>query len=65
VRVNLAGFMLWEVNFNVPNDRAEAKVREVEEKEEPFELAELAGDCEVVTFLDWRRSCRAFASAFS
>lgn len=65
MRVSFAGFILWEVNFKVPNDRAEAKVKEVEEKEEPFELVELAVDCEVVTFLDWRRSWRAFASAFS
>jgi hypothetical protein len=55
--------MLCEVNFSAPKDKAEASV--VGEKAEPFEFEALAGDCAVTTFLDWRRSCKAFASAFS
>ena len=66
MRVNLAGLIFCEVNFKAPNDRAAAKVSEVEEKEEPPELeGTLVGDCGVPAFLDWRRSWRAFASAFS
>jgi len=60
--VSLAGLIFCEVNFNAPKDRADANVRE-EEKEAEGERGE--GDCVVVAFLDWRRSWRAFASAFS
>lgn len=60
----MAGLMFCEVNFNAPKDNAAARVREVEEKEVPA-LEELVGDCGVTAFFDWRRSCKAFASAFS
>lgn len=63
MRVSFAGLILCEVNFSAPKDKAEARV--VGENAEPFEFEELAGDCAVTTFLDWRRSCKAFASAFS
>lgn len=61
--MSLAGLMFCEVNLSDPKDKADAKVREVEEKDEPAEVEE--GDCGVTAFLDWRRSCRAFARAFS
>jgi hypothetical protein len=54
--------MFCEVNFNAPKDRADANVRG-EEKE--LEGVREEGDCGVAAFLNWRRSWRAFASAFS
>lgn len=65
MRVSLAGLTFCEVNLSGPKDKAEARVREVEEKEEPAEIEGEVGDCGVTAFLDWRRSCRAFARAFS
>jgi hypothetical protein len=56
--------MFCDVNFNAPNENAAARVREVEEKEAP-PVEELVDGCGVATFLDSRRSCKAFASAFS
>lgn len=58
----MAGLIFCEVNFNAPKDRADANVRE-EEKEAEEERED--GDCGVATFLNWRRSWRALASAFS
>ena len=61
----MAGLIFCDVNFNAPKDRAEANVNDVEEKEPPELGEEPVGCCGVPAFLDWRRSCRAFASAFS
>lgn len=67
MRVSFAGFMLCEVKFNVPNDKAAAKLKDVEEKDEPGECFDApVGTCEVpASFFDWRRNWRALASAFS
>jgi len=61
VRVSLAGLMFCDANLNAPKERAEAN--EVDEKA-PAAVVAPVGDCGVPA-LDWRRSCKALASAFS
>jgi hypothetical protein len=56
--------MVCDESFRAPKDKAAAKVEEVEDREPP----ELDEAPEVVgcPFLEgWRRSCSAFARAFS
>lgn len=61
----MAGLIDCDVNFNVPKDKAVANVKDVEAKEPPVPVDGAVGDCGGLAFLDWRWSCRAFASAFS
>ena len=65
MRVNLAGLMLWELKFRVPNESAAASEVEVLVEEEALGEA-VAGRFVVETLLGFcLRICKAFANAFS